>query len=81
MMKLSGDWHDFMGKLDRLHPKYGEMLALDFDYKRNEDDGKGLQAALQRAFAACFAIADRLFAGLRRRGTAHLLALAAMQCC
>jgi hypothetical protein len=43
MMKLSDDWHDFMRKLNRLHPQYGETfpLALDYDETR-DDDGKGL---------------------------------------
>lgn len=36
MMKLSNDWHDFMMKLDRFHPRYGETLQIPFD------DGKGL---------------------------------------
>jgi hypothetical protein len=42
MMKLSTDWHDFMEKLDRLHPQYGETIPLALDYERVEDDGKGL---------------------------------------
>ena len=37
IMKLSTDWKDFMSKLDRLHPRYGETLHLPF-----EDGGKGL---------------------------------------
>lgn len=41
-MKLSSTWHDFMEKLDRLHPRYGETIPLPLDYKREEDDGKGL---------------------------------------
>jgi P63C domain len=40
MMKLSSNWHDFMHKLDRLHPKYGETLGLPLDYE--QDDGRGL---------------------------------------
>ena len=35
-MKLSSSWHDFVGKLDRLHPRYEETMQLPFD------DGKGL---------------------------------------
>lgn len=31
IMALSDDYQDFMGKLDRRHPKYGETLQLDFD--------------------------------------------------
>lgn len=42
MMKLSTDWHDFMGKLDRLHPKYGETIPLPLDYEQAKDDGMGL---------------------------------------
>lgn len=36
IMKLSDNWTDFMGKLDRLHPRYGETMALPMD------DGKGI---------------------------------------
>jgi hypothetical protein len=42
MMKLSVGWHDFMEKLDRLHPRYGETMSLPLDYKKDEDDGTGL---------------------------------------
>lgn len=42
IMKLSDDWHDFMRKLDRLHPRYGETYALPLDYPTDKDDGKGL---------------------------------------
>lgn len=42
MMKLSSEWHDFMEKLDRLHPRYGETIQLPFDYKKEDDDGRGL---------------------------------------
>ncbi len=42
MMKLSDGWHDFMEKLDRLHPKYGETMQLPLDYEQAKDDGKGL---------------------------------------
>jgi hypothetical protein len=31
-----------MKKMDRLHPRYGETMQLPFDYKTEEDDGKGL---------------------------------------
>lgn len=31
IMKLSEDWHDFMQKLDRLHPRYGDTIALPLD--------------------------------------------------
>ena len=42
IMKLSHGWHDFMSKLDRLHPRYGETMLLPLDYRREDDDGKGL---------------------------------------
>lgn len=42
MMKLSDGWHDFMKKLDRLHPRYGETIQLPLDYEQSSDDGKGL---------------------------------------
>jgi hypothetical protein len=42
IMKLSKDWHQFMGTLDQLHPKYGETISLALDYRPDEDDGKGL---------------------------------------
>lgn len=38
IMALSDDYHDFMEKLDRRHPKYGETLQLEFD----GDKWKGL---------------------------------------
>jgi hypothetical protein len=31
LMKLSGDWQDFMAKLDRIHPRIGETMQLPFD--------------------------------------------------
>ena len=34
-MKLSIDWEDFITKLDRLHPRYGETIQLPLD------DGRG----------------------------------------
>lgn len=39
IMKLSKDWPDFKGKLDRLHPRFGETIPIPFD---TEDDGKGI---------------------------------------
>jgi hypothetical protein len=42
IMKLSNDWGDFIEKLDRLHPRYGETIQLPFEYEREKDDGKGL---------------------------------------
>lgn len=40
MMKLSDTWQDFMSKLDRFHPRYGETIPLPLEYQK--DDGKGL---------------------------------------
>ena len=42
IMQLSKDWADFVDKLDRLHPRYGETMRLPFEYEREQDDGKGL---------------------------------------
>lgn len=36
MMKLSTNWHDFLAKLDRFHPRYGETMPLPLD-----DTGRG----------------------------------------
>ncbi len=41
IMKLSDDWHDFMRKLERIHPRYGETPPLPLDCDRECDDGKG----------------------------------------
>jgi len=40
IMKLSDSWADFMQKLDRLHPRYGETIPLPLEFQK--DDGKGL---------------------------------------
>lgn len=40
IMKLSGDWPDFMSKLDRLHPAFNETMQLPFDLQ--DDTGVGL---------------------------------------
>lgn len=37
IMKLSKDWDDFSANIDRIHPRYGETMALPFD-----DSGTGL---------------------------------------
>jgi hypothetical protein len=44
IMKLSGDWHDFKAKLNRLHPPIGKetQLALEFADEKEADTGKGL---------------------------------------
>lgn len=40
IMRLSNSWNDFMEKLDRLHPRYGDQMALP--YEQSKDDGHGL---------------------------------------
>jgi P63C domain len=40
IMKLSAHWHDFMAKLDRIHPRYGETIPLPLNERA--DDGTGL---------------------------------------
>jgi hypothetical protein len=41
-MTMSKDYFDFMDKLDRFQPKYGQ-IALPFDYEPDTaDDGNGL---------------------------------------
>lgn len=40
IMKLSDDWQDFRIKLDRLHPRYGDNLMLEFE--PDQDNGRGL---------------------------------------
>lgn len=42
IMKLSSNWHDFMNKLDSLHPRYNETIPLPFAYDKTKDDGKGI---------------------------------------
>ena len=39
LMKLSEDWDDFVAKLNQIHPRYGDTVALPLEY---EDSGKGL---------------------------------------
>ena len=41
-MKLSRDYEDFRAKLDMLHPRYDETMAMDFMAEGQEDDGEGL---------------------------------------
>lgn len=38
IMKLSRDWIDFQMKMDQIHPKYNETMALPFNF----DDGRGI---------------------------------------
>lgn len=40
LMKLSRDWHDFEGKINHIHPRYGDTMPLPFDVE--PDNGKGL---------------------------------------
>jgi hypothetical protein len=42
IMKLSDSWHDFMDKLDRINPRYGDTIKLPLEYDRGKDDGKGI---------------------------------------
>jgi len=41
-MTVSRDYPDFIEKLDRFRPRYGEQYQLPFDYYPEHDDGKGL---------------------------------------
>ncbi|NNN01425.1 MAG: hypothetical protein HKL86_06310 [Acidimicrobiaceae bacterium] len=41
IMKLSDSWDDFIEKLDRLHPRYGETPQLALEYADEIDTGKG----------------------------------------
>lgn len=40
IMKLSNDWKDFKGKLDRIHTAYNDTMPLPFDLE--DDTGKGI---------------------------------------
>lgn len=42
VMTFSSDWHDFMTKLNRRHPRYGDQIELPLDYSQEKDDGRGL---------------------------------------
>lgn len=42
IMKLSEAWDDFMVKMDRLHPRYGETIQLPFPDAQVIDNGRGL---------------------------------------
>jgi hypothetical protein len=41
-MRLSSDWHDFHGKLDRNYPRYSGPTQIIFDFGDDADDGTGL---------------------------------------
>lgn len=42
IMDFSDDWHDFMAKLNRRHPRYGDQMLLDLEYQPEKDIGTGL---------------------------------------
>lgn len=42
IMKLSTDYPDFVGKLDRLYPPYGQQMLLPLEYNAREDSGEGI---------------------------------------
>lgn len=42
LMMLSDDWHDFMSKLNRRHPRFGDQMELPLDYRQDKDDGRGI---------------------------------------
>ncbi len=42
LMKLSGDYGDFMDKLNHIHPPYGQQMLIPYQYDPTMDDGKGL---------------------------------------
>ena len=41
-MTMSRDYRDFLEKLDRFRPRYGETYQLPFEYEIDQDDGQGL---------------------------------------
>jgi hypothetical protein len=41
-MKLSEHYPDFVHKLDRFYPRFGDNYALPLEYQPEADDGKGL---------------------------------------
>lgn len=38
----SRDYIDLIEKIDAHDARYGELYRFDFDYERDDDDGKGL---------------------------------------
>ena len=40
LMRLSSDWQDFMGKLDRIHPRVGDTIQIPF-VPDSDDSGVG----------------------------------------
>jgi hypothetical protein len=41
-MKLSRDYHDFIRKLDMIHPRYGQQMLIPYDYEQEKDTGRGI---------------------------------------
>lgn len=41
-MTVSKDYPDFMDKLNKYRPRFGEQYVLPFDYEPEKDDGVGL---------------------------------------
>jgi hypothetical protein len=41
-MKLSADYADFIGKLDRIRPRQDMPEQLSFDYDEETDNGRGI---------------------------------------
>lgn len=41
-MSISKSYPDFIQKLDRFRPRFGEQYVLPFDYEPEKDDGRGL---------------------------------------
>jgi hypothetical protein len=42
VMQLSADYRDFIDKLDRIRPRYGENMLLPFGQGQDQDNGTGL---------------------------------------
>lgn len=42
IMDFSANWKEFMGKLDKRHPKYGGQLKLPLEYQEDKDTGEGI---------------------------------------
>jgi hypothetical protein len=42
LMKLSSDYADFKGKLDTIHPAYGNTMPLPLGYQPEDDAGTGI---------------------------------------
>lgn len=42
IMRLSDSYHDFIMKMDKHYPRYGETIPLPLDYKADKDNGVGI---------------------------------------